>query len=140
MRTCRNSILCVAAMALALWLTACSPKAYPLRPDSRAPASVGQLAASPSKNGNLALGVKVDHLPEAGMLSKELTTFVVWLKPAGSEQWLNIGQMQLNKDRHGELETLTAFPAGEVKVTAEAKSTTLQPSEWTVLEGSFKKD
>jgi hypothetical protein len=106
-----------------------------LSPGPTTPASQGTVSAAADPNGNTELSVVVDHLPPPERLSPELRTFVVWIRPVGSSRYLNAGQLTIDDDRSGELETVTPHTDVEVLVTAEASGAPGYPSTYKILEG-----
>ena len=93
------------------------------------------MSAAVDTNGNTALRVVVDHLPPPERLSSELKTFVVWIRPARGQDYLNAGQLTIDDERSGELETVTPYPDVDVLVTAEAGGSPAYPSAFKILEG-----
>lgn len=106
-----------------------------LAPSPETPASQGSVSATADANGNTELRVVVDHLPPPERLSPELQTFVVWIRPANSRQYLNAGQLTIDDERSGELKTITPHPDVDVLVTAEASGAPSHPSTFRILEG-----
>ena len=106
-----------------------------LAPGPTTPASQGMVRTSEDQNGNTRLSVEVKHLPPPERLSPELRTFVVWIKPAGSGDYVNMGQLAIDDDRKGTLNTVTPHTDMMVLVTAEASGAPGYPSTYKMLDG-----
>ena len=120
----------------ALLCAACASTDQRLVPTAENRAALGKITTTSDDNGNTELRVMVDHLAEPAMISPGLRTFVVWIRPDGSAEYLNVGQLTIDdEDRNGELETKTPHRDFEVLVTAEASSTPDHPSHHLVLTG-----
>jgi hypothetical protein len=104
-----------------------------MQPTARNPGSSGQVIAR-EQNGNTKVIVDVVHLPEPEILDPGLTTYVVWLRPAGSTRYVNMGQVRIDDAPNGRLETTTPYEDFFVLVTGEASPTTPTPSGYVMLE------
>jgi len=104
-----------------------------------APGATGFVNSDVDDNGNLALEVELEHLPPPADLDPTLTTYVVWIRPTSGGGFQNVGQLMIDSNRRGELSTTTPYSTVEVIVTAEASSTPMEPSRFTVLQGSASK-
>src|SRR5262245_25758610 len=93
----------------------------------KAPAAQGQVIVKPQKNGNTDVKVQVAHLADPGAVYNGTSTYVVWLKPEGGTPQ-NLGPLQLDKNKNGNVETTTPFKTFDIMVTAEADSTVTHPS------------
>ena len=60
---------------------------------------------------------------------------MVWIDPGQGRSDLPLGQVQINKNREGELKAETPFKDFDIFVTAESTSTPEKPSKFVVLEG-----
>lgn len=96
------------------------------------PAAEGTVTAKSDDNANTDVEVKVEHLAAPAMVSKRATTYVVWARPLGHDQGTtglqNLGTLQVDDDRSGELSTTTALHSFEVFVTAEPSGTVPSPT------------
>jgi hypothetical protein len=101
-----------------------------------APSTTGSITSTIGANNNLALKVKLEHLPPPSNLDSTLTTYVVWIRPRTGGAYQNVGQLVMGTDRAGELTTTTAFTDVDVVVTAERDPTTLEPSKFMILQGA----
>jgi hypothetical protein len=111
-----------------------------MRPTTMNPGSEGKVTARRGAHGNTALTVAVDHLPPPGALGPGLNTYVVWLRPAGSRDFVNMGQVQIDDDRRGRLTTVTPHEDFFILVTGEAAATTSRPSSYVVLQAPVERD
>lgn len=131
-----NQVHGALAVMAGLALAACaSTDRYTLRPGDSTPAATGEIAVKQTKNDNGQLTVKVNHLPIAQELDPSLSTFVVWVDPGEQREPMPVGQLQIDKNRKGELQVLTPFKDFDVFVTAERQGTPEQPSPYVILEG-----
>ncbi len=105
-----------------------------------APGATGTISSKLDDNHNLLLEVKLAHLPPPSNLDPELTTYVVWIRPLSGGSYQNVGQLIMGSDREGELTTSTAFGEVDLIVTAEASPTPREPSIFTVLQGTARRE
>jgi hypothetical protein len=124
------------ALAFAFLFAGCKTPEVALRPMERTPAAVGTIAISTDKNGNTVGELKMQHLPPPAMLSPELGTYVVWARPAGQDDYRNVGQVKMTNDRAGSTFIQMPFNSFEVLITAESVGSVQQPSEYKILEGA----
>lgn len=103
-----------------------------LLPGALAPAAVGEVKVKKDRNENEVLLIEVSHLPPPASLAEKNQVFVAWSSP-DSENYTNLGQLKMGKDRSGELEAVT--PAGnyEILITAEPSATVSEPGPHVVL-------
>jgi len=113
----------------------CAKPQQMLNPAEKTPAALGEVTTSVDHNGNTELHLKVDHLPPPQALSPDARTFVVWIRPVGSDSYLNVGQLRVSEDRTGQLTAKTPYQQFDVQVTAEASGSAAQPSKNLVLQG-----
>ena len=118
----------------------CAADQQVLAPTREAPASLGEVTTHADANGNTLLRVEVDHLPPPDALAPELRNYVVWVRPAGGYDYLNVGQLKISDERSGELETTTPHSDFDVLVTAEASGAPTQPSAHVILQGRARKE
>jgi hypothetical protein len=112
-----------------------SKPATPLAATANAPAAVGQVRAKEGSNDNTEASIKVDHLAPPGELNQRDSAYVAWVKPPGTNQWQNVGQLQVGQDRSGSLDITVPYQHFDVSVTAEPTATTQQRGGTVVLEG-----
>ena len=105
-----------------------------------APGATGSITSKTDANNNLALNVKLEHLPPPSKLDSTLTTYVVWIRPITGGAYQNAGQLKMGTDRTGELTTTVAFTDVDVVVTAEKDPTTREPSEFIILQGTNSRE
>jgi hypothetical protein len=125
-----KSVVLIAAGVLGACATATA-----LAPTSANPASEGSVHARAGPNGNTKLDVRLDHLPYPQALDPSFTTYVVWLKAEPSGSFVNMGQVAINEEREGRLETITPHRHFIVVVTAEADAAATAPMGAVMLRG-----
>src|SRR3569623_1692119 len=122
MRTPTFGFMIGQGMALAggLALAAgCASTTLPLTASDRTPAAKGTVKTSTDAQGNTKLTVKVDYLPKPGDLSPDLTTFVVWSMADDAARVRNLGQLAIDKDRHGAVTLVSPLSRFRLLGTAE---------------------
>lgn len=125
------------ALALALLVTVgagCATTEASLAPTNRNPGSEGSVVARDGKNGNTELVVDLKYLPDPAAYGA--STYVVWIRPTATDDYLNMGQVAIDKKRHGRLATLTPHEQFDVLVTAEDRATAGEPSNVVMLRGA----
>ncbi|MDP2343535.1 MAG: hypothetical protein Q8O67_21425 [Deltaproteobacteria bacterium] len=130
-----NSALAVAGIAV---LAACSTTTT-LAPTNANPASEGKVRVSEGPNGNTKVEVTLDHLPNPRALDPTYATYVVWIKPDERGQFMNMGQVAINDEREGRLETITPLHRFTLVVTAEPDATATTPSGAIMLRGDVER-
>jgi hypothetical protein len=112
----------------------CSSTTASLAPTNRNPGSEGSVVARDAKNGNTELVVDLNHLPDPSVYGA--SAYVVWIRPTATDDYLNVGQIAIDKKRHGRLATLTPHEEFDVLVTAEDRATSGEPSNVIMLRGA----
>jgi hypothetical protein len=110
---------------------------YPLQISRVVPAAKGDVVVTPQEGANQRVRVEVDHMAPPDLASKGATTYVVWLKPDGTDTPQNVGTLPLDNDRKGTFETTTALRKFEVMVTPEQDPQTQRPSKSSVLKAQI---
>lgn len=123
------------ALTLLLATVACSTTNATLAPTNRNPGSEGSVVARDGKNGNTELVVDLNHLPDPSVYGAQ--TYVVWIRPSATDDYVNVGQVAIDKKRHGRLATLTPHEQFDVLVTAEDRATSGEPSNVIMLRGAI---
>jgi hypothetical protein len=124
--------LCVLCVALA---TACGGAAASFEGTARAPAAMATVKVSEGPNENTVSKLHVEHLAHPNSLRDDLTVYVAWIRPVGTLNWRNAGQLMVGDDLTGNLEIRSAFPRYDLAVSAETGGEVAKPSEFIVLEG-----
>jgi len=124
---------------LAFAVVGCSAPIHELRPAQRNPAALGNIKAKADDNRNTVLDVRAEHLAPPAALDPTLSTYVVWIRPIGAQEFTNAGQLAVRSDRSGRLLVTTPFPEINVLVTAEQSGTARAPSTFVVMEGHAKR-
>jgi hypothetical protein len=106
----------------------------PMRTNPNIPAAQGSLKYSVTNNNDTRIDLSVEHLADPSRISAEARTFVVWVKPTmknGHPQ--NVGEIRVNQNLAGSLETVTPYHDFDVFVTAEPTGTVDRPSGDRIL-------
>jgi hypothetical protein len=93
----------------------------------------GQVKVTDGPNGNTVVKIKIQHLAPASKVVAGATVYVAWIQATEGGTQQNIGQIQLNADEEGTLETVTPFKGFTVTVTAEPTATATTPGSNPVL-------
>ena len=94
-------------------------KEFPLTASPSVPAAKGKVDVDKDHNGNRKIKVEVQHLAKPSTLTPAQTAYVVWTQARGRDPE-NKGQLSVDKNLEGKLETTTTYEAFDVFVTAEA--------------------
>ena len=93
----------------------------------------GQVKVADGPNGNTLVRIAIQHLADPAAVKAGSTVYVAWIQSSEGGQQQNVGQIQLNANKEGMLETVTPFKSFTVTVTAEPLSTAMAPSSNPVL-------
>ena len=93
-------------------------KEFPLTASPSVPAARGKVDVDKDHNGNRKIKVEVQHLAKPSTLTPAQTSYVVWTQARGRDPE-NKGQLNVDKDLEGKLETTTTYEAFDLFVTAE---------------------
>jgi len=128
------------ALALAAPIVGCgsAPPAVRMVGSMDVPAARGTVTASRIGNQNTSLGVDVRHLAAPDRVEPGATTFVVWARGFGQEDFQNLGALRVDANLRGTLKTLTPYSTFEVVVTAEPSPTATTPSGKRLLTASVR--
>jgi hypothetical protein len=127
----------ISILALVM-LTGCKTKVT-LTPTSRTPAATAKLVLTEDDNANTLGSLDVEYLAPPEQLRKDLTVYVVWVRPTGTEQWFNTGQFVVSKKRAGTVKFSVPHREFDISVTAEAEGTVDRRSEFVVLDGQVSR-
>ncbi len=122
------AVVCAAGLAA----VGCS-NPTPMTPTASAPFTEGEVDASYEAKGNGSVEVRVKHLGPAEKLSKNATTYVVWLTPDGSDVAQNSGAFTVDSDMEKSFEFKTSFKKFKLAVTPEATAEAVSPTGRVVL-------
>ncbi|NJK31041.1 MAG: hypothetical protein HC927_00760 [Deltaproteobacteria bacterium] len=89
-------------------LAGCAPTAT-LMATNRTPAAVGTVELGLEPNRNTTAELEVEYLAPPYQLRRDMQVYVVWVRRAGSTQWINVGQMLVGEDRRGSIEFRVPF-------------------------------
>ena len=93
----------------------------------------GQVNVAEGPNGNTLVKIVIHHLASPGKVSAGATVYVAWIQASEGGAQQNVGQIKINTDEEGMLETLTPFKRFTVTVTAESAPTAATPTGNPVL-------
>ncbi len=117
---------------LALFVTACVTSSEMTTGPSVLGAD-GQVDVADGPNGNTLVKVSIRHLAPAERVSAGATVYVAWIQSGDGGSQQNVGQIRLDGDRAGMLETVTPFKTFTLTVTAEPLATAATPTANPVL-------
>ena len=122
-----------AVIALGLW--GCSTaNEYTIEPMNTAPSVAGTVEVESQGDKNYAIKLELDYLPMPHNLSQNMSTYVVWVNPGGTDQFDRVGHLDVTEDsRDAELRFTTTQRAFNVLVTAERNKMVYQPSNVIVV-------
>jgi hypothetical protein len=128
----------VAAAVLASALAGCgmfssSSESVRMQGAQSVPAAVGEVGVKPTKQGNMELAIKVDHLAPPDQVAAGTTTYVAWAEPAAGGPAQNLGALKIDEDRSGKLVTKTPERNAKISITPEAASSVTKPSHDPVM-------
>lgn len=133
----KSRILVTSSVVLFIFLSAymvgCSQKVT-FSKSAVVPAAKIEASIKQDANDNYAIDVKIKNLAPPKALTPSKQTYVVWVEHQNG--FSNVGQVKLNKNMGGTLETLTPFQPISLKVTAENDPAVTSPGDLTVLESS----
>lgn len=131
---------CAIALGWAIASTSCA-SAPPVRMLGTAdiPGAQGTVTATPADNNNTALVVEVRHLASPERVQPGATTYVVWARATGRDEYQNLGGLHVDSDLHGRLRTVTSLRSFDVIVTAEQSPTVTSPARKRVLSATIER-
>ncbi|MFB3813191.1 MAG: hypothetical protein ACE14L_03695 [Terriglobales bacterium] len=103
------------------------------------PAAKGNVHTDTDRNGNTGVRVEVEHLAKPHDLKPSYDAYVTWIRPRGEEP-LNVGELRVNDELKGPLQTNTPYKQFDVFVTAENDARVTQPSGPEVLRATVNRD
>ena len=112
-------------------------KEFPLTASPSVPAAKGKVDVDKDHNGNRKIKVEVQHLAKPSTLTPAQTSYVVWTQARGRDPE-NKGQLSVDKNLEGKLETTTTYEVFDVFVTAEGNPSVAAPDGPEVLRGTIQ--
>lgn len=103
------------------------------------PVTAGSLTATVDSNNQPALHIKVENLVPPAKLGPNLTTYVVWVRPACGGNYRNAGQLKMGIHRTGRLSTPSTLSEVELLVTAESLAVASEPSQYVVAQSAVSR-
>jgi hypothetical protein len=131
-----GSFTIIAALALPACSSIMGPKApttsMQLQASAKVPAAEGTVNVQEGDNGNYKVALEVKHMAPPEKVASGASSYVVWLRPLAADQQpqvaQNLGQLAVNKDLEGKLNTVTPYHQFDLFVTAEPVSNTTAPT------------
>ena len=124
-------IVVLPLLAVAIFAYGCA-QTVALRGAQAVPAALGEAKVSRDDNGNTILTIEVEHLAPPENLSQPKSVYVVWAQvPQG--RIVNLGQMNVGKDRSGRFVGVTPLTQFRILVTAEDLAAVATPSKEEIL-------
>lgn len=136
----RHAVYAFVASALLLIGGCATGSEHELSPSKQMPGASGMVTVEQDDNGNQLLNIEVSHMPPPRELDGDLSTFVAWVKPDGSERATNVGALNIGEDRTAELQTTTPHPSFALVITAETTTRASEPSNYVVLKRQISRD
>ncbi|MFA6238575.1 MAG: hypothetical protein WC635_14670 [Bacteriovorax sp.] len=96
--------------------------------------ATGVVSVVPTDGNNTKLRLKVKHLYPAENIQNGATNYIVWVRPAGSDRFQNVGALQVDNMLQGEYMTTVPYSSFYVMVTPEKSNIVETPSGPTILE------
>ena len=96
------------------------------------PAAQGTIDIKTSQNKNTHIDLKVRALAKPSSLTPPANVYVVWIEPPG-ENPKNEGQLHVDKDLNGELQTEVPYKRFRIFITAEQDPQAQTPTGTQVL-------
>ena len=93
----------------------------------------GQVKVADGPNGNTLVNILIHHLAAPEKVSPGATVYVAWVQASEGGSQQNVGQIQLDSNQSGRLDTVTSFKNFTVIVTAEPVATAATPTGNPVL-------
>jgi hypothetical protein len=132
-----NRAFVVSGILSVTLLAGCASNRQALSRSTSIPAAEGEIQAKEEKNGNTHLKIKVDHLAIPAAVDSDASTYVVWAEDKDSGKLTNLGAMQVNDKKQGNMEAITPLKKFDVYITPEGQATAEQPSGERLLWASL---
>jgi hypothetical protein len=91
------------------------------------PSTEGTVTYGKVNNDNTSIALTVKHLPHPKKLTPPANNYVVWLRPQGAAAQ-NMGELNVDDNLNGTMNTVTAIKKFDLFVTAEANAQVSQPT------------
>ena len=131
---------CAVALGWAMAATSCaSAPSVRMTGSADVPAAQGTVTATSTENNNTAVVVDVRHLAPAERVQPGATTYVVWARATGRDNYQNLGGLSVDSDLHGRLRPVTSLRSFDVVVTAEQSPTVTTPASKRVLSATIER-
>jgi hypothetical protein len=91
------------------------------------PSTEGTVIYGKAPNENTSIALTVKHLPHPKKLTPPANNYVLWLRPKGAAAQ-NIGELTVDDNLTGTLNTVTAVKNFDLFITAEANGQVQQPT------------
>lgn len=112
-------------------------KDFPLTASPSVPGAKGKVDIDKDQNGNRKVKLEVQHLAKPNTLTPAQTGYVVWIQARGKDAE-NKGQLRVNGNLDGKLETTTPYEEFDIFVTGEENPSATAPAGPEVLRGTIQ--
>lgn len=133
----KSNILSISSLVLFIVTLACfascSPKVE-FKKSAVVPGALIEARIGQDANDNYTVEVEVQNLAAPEALTPSKKAYVVWVEHQYGYQ--NIGQIKLNKNQDGSLESTTPFKPKSIVITAENEVAVVTPGSVKVLESA----
>ena len=104
------------------------------------PAAQGKVKFSKTDDGNIAIALSVKYLADPQKLQPPAAIYTVWVRKDKDAAAQNIGALKVEKDRKGDLKSVTPLRAFQLFVTAEANGQVQEPTGVQLLWVDYNSD
>jgi hypothetical protein len=111
--------LILTCIVVTVLMASCSTGKQEMASSSLVPAAAGTVDVKAGDNDNTELTVIVKHLALAQKVYTGATNYIVWIKPEGSQNYQNVGALNVDSDLQGIHKTSIPYKNFKVLVTPE---------------------
>jgi hypothetical protein len=104
------------------------------------PAAQGKVKFSKTNDGNIAINLSVKYMADPQKLQPPAAVYVVWVSKDKDSTAQNIGALKVEKDREGDLKSVTPLHAFQLFITAEANGQVQEPTGTRLLWIDYNSD
>lgn len=134
--TAMKNIKILSIVLITLFLYSCS-STIKLPVSTVVPAADISATQKEDKNGNIKIGLKVEHLASPERLNPPRNTYVLWVYTSKVGN-INIGQLSVKNGKTLTFETIVPYKVSEIFITAEDEGNITYPSGVEISRVAFK--
>ena len=112
----------------------CSTTSQPMETSQITPGASALVTTRDAPDHNTKLIVSVKHLAPANLVIEGTTNYVVWVEPAGTYNFKNVGAFQVDRDLEGKYSTVVPYKKFRVIITPEIGNLADAPTGPTIFE------